>query len=320
MIPNVIFVAANAGYFRYIAALTRSIAEQVRASDGFEVDVRLILHDVPGEQLSALKDDLAATQGLRLIFDHVDRSTFHCGTMARGDDNLFFKQSRYRIMEETLSNYEVACLLDADQLVVSPGFFKLFDLVRGTNQLIACNERFKWEFNDQYRDGDGKPMFPSPRRALKFHCSVPIFFQPSAWRDVLADYNQLALRAYEADHEGNPLKSLADIFTWNAAVERGGRSNDVRLFPMEVMTGVHFTYVLPQTRLIRRHQRWFTENGDEVYTLHGRMADPDWVSLYLAGARTRTAELEITDFDELTAADLLTELVATWRRYDNYGG
>lgn len=282
---NVILVATDSGYLPYFNALINSLAKH-----GNKAEVVVIHHGLAPQYIH----DTSSRMPFRVIFVPVDRSVFLLdpATHADVDDNLFFKQSRFRYIKEYGSRYEVSCILDADMFVVSPGFFGLFDLARSTRKLIGCNERFKWLFDERYQF-NGKPILPSPVKAFKFHCSVPLILDINQWSEVFDTYNELAFNAYEV-RPGTPRRRVGDMYCWNLAVYKHRRQGDVVVFPMETMTQVHSTAGLPWTRVIRHTDGiWTTQGGDEVYTIHGRIGKRDWIEGEVAAVQKKLAEFGI---------------------------
>jgi hypothetical protein len=189
--------------------------------------------------------------------------------------NLFMKQRRFKMIEEFGMQYDAICMLDADQFISSQNFNIFFDLVRGTNKLIGCEEAYKWEFNDKYRLFD-EVIFKEPIKAYKFMCSVPIFFDLKQWQDVFSFYNKMAFNSYEVDSMGMKKKRIGDIYTWSISIYKNNRQNDCILLPMHAMTQVHGTAGAFWCGLNRDKTYWYAGDGCEVYSIHGRIGTDHW--------------------------------------------
>ena len=278
-----LFVCTDGGYLAFANALLNSMQER-----GLHVDTYLLHYDVEcPEYLEAVKTAF----DFNVIPVEIDTaalpSDHACGRPV--GRNLSIKQSRFRYIAEHAGPYRAVCLMDADMFVVSDRFGTLLDLVSGTRRLIGCNERFKWTFGPRYCC-DGEPLFNQEVRALKFHCSVPIICDLAAWRDVLDEYNRLAYHCYEDTNPGS--KPVGDMYCWNIAVYRCGRQDDVVTFPMQLMTQVHHTTSRPFTTISKG---WLTEDGDEVYSIHGRMGSSGWLAGELKHIDRNLDGLGITD-------------------------
>lgn len=260
-----IFISCSWNYVPYLNALLNSIDKR-----GLDVDVYL-LHDVfTSKYLDAIQ-----CFDYHLISVGVNRDDFSLKDEA--SKNRFMKFARYEYMPEVAKEYDVGCLLDADMMIVSSEFQNLFDLVAGTDKLIACNEKFKWGACKDPENTyilDDKPLFPQQTRLWKFHCNVPIIFDMKQWSEVFDAYVRIASEGYEIKQ--GKVKKMGDIFAWNCAVQYCDRQNDVILFPMETMTQVHYTNIDPERRVLNDCGYWHTTAGDPVYTLHGRVCKPAW--------------------------------------------
>lgn len=196
--------------------------------------------------------------------------------------NLFLKQSRFKFIQQYAAQYDAVCMFDADMFLVSPNFSNFYNLVANTRYLIGCNERYKWQFTNRYIYNEA-PIFQGRGiKATKFHCSVPIIFDYKQWVEVFNFYNELMLYGEEI-HPKNGRQPIGDMFCWNISVCKNKRENDIVLFPMETMTQVHYSNVFPWTRIFKDGTMWRTFAGDEVYSVHGRICNPNWATSQING-------------------------------------
>lgn len=265
------FVLADKNYLPYLHVLINSLEMH-----GIHFPLYLMHYKIPNEYLERVQESVSFPIIDLEITDN-DFSRFKVP-----NKNLFLKQARFDYIQKFGPQFDSICMFDADMFVATPNFKNLYELVNGTNKLIACNERYKWWFDQKYTV-DGEKIFNNPVRAFKFHCSVPIIFDCKKWLDVFQFYNKLVKSGYEVDQKGNITKPIGDIFSWNVSVYKNNRQNDVILFPMETMTQVHYTYSFPWTRLIKEAGIWRTFAGDEVYSIHGRISSPNWYSGQING-------------------------------------
>ena len=293
-----IFIATNAGYQDMALALIASIRVHVPEAEVTLLCGPDVKPDISDRRVRVIPMDFA-----RAVVDN------SYGIPANG--NLLIKQLRYLYLSELCGDYDAACLLDADMLVVSPQFERLFEMVAGSRVLVGCNEAFKWRFGPRYRRLD-VPLFDSTITAHRFCCNVPIVFDPQHWQDVFQRYNQLAYHAYEWEGD-KPVKRVGDIYCWNLSVYLEGRQDDVLLWPMQQMTQVHHTNLREWARLKKADGRWFTPDGDEVLTLHGRFNTPN----YLPGERRAATK---QGHPENYADVVLGPLIAEGNQYRQVAG
>lgn len=290
-----IFVSSTWNYVQYLNALVNSIQKR-RLFEYNNLDVHVIYTlDFPDAYLDAISNSFDYNL-IAIGFDR-EKSLFR----DEQNKNRIMKFARFEYMRQAAMEYDVVCMLDADMMIVSPEFMNLFDLVYGTDKLIGCNEHFKWTIGDNEKGPvykmDDPILFPDdgfiftePTLLWKFHCSVPIIFNMTEWDSVFDFYLKLVSEGYEVKN-GKQIP-MGDIFSWNTAVRYMNKQNDLILFPMEVMTQVHYTNTDPNRRVIDNNGYWHTWAGDPVYSLHGRVDRDRWVSEHWRVFERNNAESE----------------------------
>lgn len=265
------FICSNREYIPFLNVLLNSIDKHKLDN----VDVYLMYYEFDLKYLEKIKNSF----NFNLIPIEIKKERFSINIFNKRNKNLFIKQARFKYIKEYGMKYDAICMLDADMFVTTHNFTNLFELVKGTNKLVGCNERYKWIFNHKYVYNEEK-IFKKPVKAHKFHCSVPIVFDLKKWTDVFDYYNQIAYNAFEVDSKGKIEKPIGDIYCWNISVYKNNRQNDVILFPMETMTQVHQTNSINWTRLIKDNGIWLTYAGDEVFSIHGRIGRNGWRQMH----------------------------------------
>lgn len=265
-------MSSNGGYIPYLNALLNSI-EKYKLQDRSQFDVMVLTDDsMPQKYIDACKANLS----FDVIFKHIDIEgakldpswghAWHC------------KAGRYYHLFQEGKDYDACCLMDADLYIVNDEIVDYFDLVKGTKNLIGCNERIKWQISDIYQF-DGEPMLEAPTKLQKFHCNVPLFMDVNKWEEVIKEYLKIIYRGIEY-REGQQ-KIIGDLYSWNMAIYRKHREKDVMMIPMQSMTQVHRTGYRDKNCALRRDGdgTWITGDGDIVYCLHGRPDRPSFRSL-----------------------------------------
>jgi len=265
-----IFVATTDNYVKYTNALLNSIGKQ-GLHEKCNLTVYLMYHDIG--DLSGYPEAAKSAMPYNVVPVHIGREDVE---HPEGTKRIeFIKRARYACVSRQSEEHDVVCLMDADMFFVSPNVINLFDMVCGTNLMIGCNERFKWDIGDNYTYC-GKPIFEQPQKMFRMHCNVPAILDKRKWAEVFDYYGKIAFdgRQIKGDRECG----IGDLFCWNIAVYKMGRENDVVVFPMSTMTQVHHTVARIWTYIIRERGQWRTFAGDEVYSIHGRIAQDNFVS------------------------------------------
>jgi len=263
-----IFVAATPNYIGYINALLNSI-EKRKLYRNCDLTVYLLHHDGYNEEyLQRIARDLSYV----VIPIEIKRSDFDLPPETKRIE--FIKRTRYKIMAELGTDYDVVCLLDGDMFFVSDQFMRLFDLVKKTSCCIGCNERFKWGTGGYKLSG--KPMFEKSGKMFQFICNTPAVFDMKAdWHDVLDCYCDIAKNGTQ--EKNNTTVGIGDIFCWNLAIQKMEMNEKIIAFPMETMAQVHHTNMRGWTYPIDEGGYWHTFSGDRIYIIHGRVARSNFV-------------------------------------------
>lgn len=179
----------------------------------------------------------------------------------------YIKRIRYLILLQTARDYDAVCLLDSDMFIVSDEFVNLFEMVNGTDKLIGCNEKYKWDVGPfSYFSKVGEPVFFFDSKLHSMVCNVPSIFDMKKWQDVFGFYYQIAFDGYQI--KGKNKVGIGDLFAHNIAIHRMNRTKDVVMFPMETMAQVHHTWINPNTYIINDKYGWRSAAGDKIYTIH----------------------------------------------------
>jgi hypothetical protein len=274
MIKFAIFINFNDAYIPYLNVLLNSMEYHKIYADVF-----LMYY---GECIDYVKGAIDIFN-FNIIPIEIKKEDFVIDEFNKNNNNLFIKQSRFRYIREFGLQYDAIAMLDADMFIVSEEFMSLFNLVSGTNKLIGCNEKFKWVFSNKYIYKE-KPILEHAVKAYKFHCSVPIIFDLKEWISVFDFYNKIAYNSFEKIN--NCIKPIGDIYCWNISVYKNNRQDDVVIFPMQTMTQVHHTYALPWAGISKQNDgKWITNDGEHVYSIHGRIGKKSWEEGQLRGVK-----------------------------------
>jgi hypothetical protein len=269
-----IFIASDYSYLPCLNALLNSLEKRK-----INADIFIITTDLTDVYISKIQQ----TFSFKINVIKVSQDDFfikHYKTYA----NSILIILRYLYLQQNSIQYNAVCLLDADMFVVSHNLMNLFELVENNNKLIACNETIKWHIDKNFIYNN-KPIFDQNTILWKFHCAVPIFFNPAHWINVLNDYNTMALNSYQLDkNSGKIAHTIDNMFLWYICVQKHNKQNDVILFSTETMTQVHYTLLDPTKfitfQIIDGEKIWLTHFGDEIFTIHGKIHQKNWSEDY----------------------------------------
>ena len=296
-----IFLCCNQQYLPFLHVLFNSLEKHK-----INIPVELLYYNFPEDYIKYAQDKFS----FPIIPTEIKREDFQIHKFNEKNNNLFIKQSRFKYIYDKGVKYDAICMLDTDMFVCTHNIMNLFDLVKDTNKLIACNERFKWNFGSRYHFNN-EPIFEKGVKALKFHCSVPLFFDLKRWILEFNYYNKIAINTFEVDDKQNIVKPVGDIYCWNISVYKNNRQDDVILFPMQTMTQVHYTYAQPWTELRKEGDNWVTFDGDEVFFIHGRIGNPAWAEGQLRGVKKRIEDRGMP-FNENRVTGVLNKFKKEW--------
>jgi len=257
-----IFVACTPNFKKHVNALLNSIEKRGLYKDCALTVYVLYYEEFPESWLKAITESFSFSV---IPIEVLREDIVHPPETNRTE---FIKRARFKYVMEYGGNYDAVCLLDADMFMVSPDFMKLFDLVKGTNHLIGCNEKIKWNIGDNYMYGDETSIFNTPIKLFNMHCSVPIIFDYKYWQDVFEHYYKICFNGKQVKND--ILVGIGDIMSWNISIQKCNRQRDVVVFPMESMCQVHRTYMHPDKYVQVENDYWYTVAGDRIYSIQGR--------------------------------------------------
>jgi len=268
-----LFVAATPNYLSHINALLNSIYKR-NLYKKCDLTVYFFHHD--GFDIEYI-NNIQTAFPFQVIPVEITRGDFDLPTNTKRIE--FIKRIRYKKMVEFGALYDVVCLLDADMFIVSDQFMALFDLIKGTDYLIGCNEKIKWDIGDNYFFEDTKkPIFETPQKLMQFICNVPSIFDMQKWRSVVECYCNIAKNGRQYKHgDKDFILGIGDLHTWSIAIQKMRMNDKVIMFPMETMAQVHYTNMRDWTFPIVENNYWRSQAGDRIYIIHGRIARKNFI-------------------------------------------
>lgn len=195
-------------------------------------------------------------------------------------------------------------LFDADMYIVRSmlNFWKIAEagfIVGGSN---ASNIRFGSNWNEQY--GMEVPEVWNTRTIT----SVPTFCDIDQHRDIWSEI-------YRHKMETN---KGADFNLLNIFLAKLGKLDDVIPFPSEQCTGVHHFQIKPDTRIIEKAGELLTNNGLELFCVHGRYWQGDWYTNLLKPMPKHCARLGVRSSRSRAYQGAIQSREILKREFDKY--
>lgn len=179
---------------------------------------------------------------------------------------------------------DAICFLDGDMLCAN-NFMRWFDLVAGTDVIVGVNEYFKWPLSMFQMLGI---EFPDQRMEWMC-CNAPMFLVPRRnWRflESVRDANQ-NLMMKDSNLPAD------DLFTVNVAAWLAGVCIRIIHLPNYAWSGVHQSYLKPETRLQKNGIGWKSACGEKVYMIHGRWDAPNCADYHYRELEKRFDEMDL---------------------------
>ena len=273
------FAAITSATDNYVPFLNAQLNSLDRL--GVRLDFHLVAIDINADYLARAK---AAEWSFNLIVHEKHMENLELFYQGK---NLQSKKSRYQAMAEIgrSSQYEGMIMLDCDMMIVKD-FTPFLDMVAGTNIIVGCNEKFKWNLSRYCMNG--KPL--KNMSMYWFICNSPLFFDPRHQYIFLKFAYQTASELKEIDG-----KTPSDLFTMNVALYLSGRQDKVIALPSHCWVGNHVSYFNMTTRIFKRGDRWQSLTGEPVYSIHGRWHKQDSDRSHRNQMKKKYDELELSE-------------------------
>jgi len=307
--PYAIATSFTPNYAQYLVALLNSL--DYHGHDN--VDVHVLAVD-PNEKI--LRKIMAVDWCFNLMimpsYEFVDFSDTRYESLA-----MTAKKSRYSFLQGIMrkTTYDALLFMDCDMFFTA-NVTRFFEMVRGTDILLGCNERFKWNMNRFMYKGQ-------ELKDVTMHwmvCNAPLFFCPSRNRKLVFWMNEMAKHLSNISDGKRP----SDLYTMNVAIGISGKDKDVISLPDYSWTGVHSSYLHWLTRAVlinthAGHDEMFSLTGEKVYVIHGRWDKSNAGAYELSELEKRYNELRLDENvkTSLRAASQrsITDIKKAWNFY-----
>jgi len=227
---------------------------------GFTGDVNFIaFRDFPLEYLKLAQEKFCYNIVLHPFNEEIFK-TFE------GQKSHYMKRYRYGVASEICKDYGSICFIDIDMFFVRN--VDIFFEIASHDIMLGCAKtgKVKYGGNPSYFV-DGKDIVDSPIWNDKDMCCCPIFFN-SSFSKVFSD-------VYHAYTTENRFQA-SDLFAINSMVLHNGVRDRLLTMPCQSWVGTNETMLKPFTRVVEKDGNLISENGEVVYSVHGKWFSEGW--------------------------------------------
>lgn len=193
-------------------------------------------------------------------------------------------RKRYLYASEFGQDYQAVCVLDADMIFVRDPW-QFFEIAEKTGFILGVTKEQNKVYDDPHHTFNGKFMIPKGTWNDKDLCNCPLFLDTKIWKSALENSWFWFFNGFPETNMKCPDMDCMNI----AFLEAKGRNKIIKLPGMQWL-GTNEQHLKPYIRVVsRRDNKFWTENGLEIFTYHGHYYHAKWRKNQLAN-RHRCAE------------------------------
>jgi len=229
---------------------------------GFDGTVNLIVFkDFPEDYLDQVKKKV----GYGIMTYPFSEKKFE--KIFEGKKADYMKRYRYLIAAMISGSYDACCFLDVDMFFVRP--VDLFFEIASHGILLGAAKTGKVRYggNPSYYV-DGEDVLDKPVWNEKDVCCCPIFFNQ--------DFEPVFHDVYHAYTTDGGRMEASDLFAINLMILKNKADRRMLTLPCHSWVGTNEVMLKPYTRVIEKEGQLISENGDLVYSVHGKWFSPGW--------------------------------------------
>lgn len=164
---------------------------------------------------------------------------------------------------------DAVCILDADMFVLDR-LNPYLEIADKTGYILGCGQEQKRKYNEPEHMFKGKYIIDPELINLKDICAAPLFVGKK-W------YETLSLSAERYLNYLEPW-TANDMDALNITLVEQGADKWIISLPQQVWTGLHESMLKLHSRAVERHDRLFTDDGQQIMIVHGRYWQPEWIA------------------------------------------
>lgn len=256
---NAFIIGADKAFFPALNSILNSL-DYI----GFKQDVHLILFR---DDISDYLDEAKEKFNFNIITHDFDEDLFQ--NTFEGNKIDYMKRYRYKVASDIVEKYNACCFCDTDLFFVRN--VDLFFEIASNGIMVgaAKSGKIKYGDNPSYRV-DGKDLLDKPFWNDKDICCCPIFFN-KAFKQVFQD----VFDAYTKSNKEDRFEA-SDLFAINSMILKNNAYDRLITMPCHSFVGTNETMLKPYTRVIEKEGQLISENGDLVYSVHGKWFSEGW--------------------------------------------
>jgi hypothetical protein len=170
------------------------------------------------------------------------------------------RTSRFLFATQVAEHYDVVCILDADMVAIRD-LSVLFGMARSGDAILVGSNNTLLRYLKKDFSEFGLVVPDDINVVHPTFCTVPMFINPSN------EVNKQYLLNIWNNPSGN------DLDVNNLVAEQMGIMNKIFLIPSYISTGIHHTFLKPETYIKDSGQGLYSHQGEPVYFLHGHLND-----------------------------------------------
>ena len=193
-------------------------------------------------------------------------------------------RKRYWYASKWNQDREATCILDADMIFVRNPF-QFFEMAAKTGYILGVTKEQNKVYDNEHHKFKGKWLIPKGTWNDKDLCNCPLFLDARIWGKALEDSWRWFFEGFPKDNFKAP-----DMDAMNIAFLKHNAKDKIVKLPGLQWLGTNEQLLKPYVRVAqRRDNKFWTENGLEIFSYHGQFYHKDWRETQLAN-RHRCAE------------------------------
>ncbi len=188
-------------------------------------------------------------------------------------------RKRYWYAGEIGKDYKAVCVLDAD-MVFTRDPWQFFEIAAKTGFILGTHKEQNKVYDHDHHKLNGKLLIDPTFWNDKDLCNAPLFLDTKV--------HEIALkRSWDIFTEGFPETNFKapDMDAMNICFYRDGAYNKIIKLSNHSWLGTNEGHLKPYTRAILKHDKLFTENGQEIFSFHGQYYKKKWRDCQLSNRK-----------------------------------
>ena len=185
-------------------------------------------------------------------------------------------RKRYQTAGEA-TQYKAVCVLDADFFILADPicYFRAAE----AGLVVGVTLEQKRYYADPNHKVDGEFLYDPENWNDRDLCCAPLFISPKVWGEALKESYNIVNRNFgkfeKMQHDEGRFKG-PDMDGLNICLFKNGSYEHTLCLSQHTWTGMHESLMKIFTRAVVKHDRLFTEDGEEIFMIHGQWWNFTW--------------------------------------------